>query len=61
MKRDEAGGQKGRPRKSAYTAACPTKSDKEEAECAPIKRKRGRPKKSGRMLQLRRSVRLHLR
>ena len=40
-KRDEVGGQKGRPRKSAYTAVCPTKSDKEEAECAPIKRKRG--------------------
>jgi len=41
MKRDEAGGQKGRPRKSAYTSACPTKSDKEEAECTPIKMKRG--------------------
>ena len=49
------GGQMGRSRESADTAALvmvqkkgpirPKKSDKEEAECAPIKRKRGRPKK----------------
>jgi hypothetical protein len=56
-KKDEVGGQKGHSRESADTAALvmvqkkgpirPKKSDKEEAECAPIKRrKRGRPKKS---------------
>jgi ribosomal protein S6 len=56
-KKDEVGVRMGRPRKSADTAAlvmvqkkgtiiCPKKSDKEEAEHAPIKRKRGRPTKS---------------
>ena len=55
-KKDALGGQKGHSRESADTAALvmvqkkgpirPKKSDKEEAECASIKRKRGRPKKS---------------
>ena len=54
-KKDAVGGQKGHSRESADTAALvmvqkkgpirPKKSDKEEAECASIKRKRGRPKK----------------
>ena len=55
-KKDAVGGQKGYSRESADIAALvmvqkkgpirPKKSDKEEAECASIKRKRGRPKKS---------------